>query len=174
MIWLQRPPWIRWVLSALIAAAALWVEFGSGSTIDHPFAIAEINTGDAITDLNTELRAIPSGLLDDVAPVGFATRPYSAGEPLTPAGLSETTPLPHSIDGWWALSVDIPAGARIGDEVQLVLLDSGLAVPGIVDALIDEDPLGDGTGAIAVPSEFAVEVADGVANGRVVVLVAAG
>ncbi len=174
MIWLQRPPWIRWILSALIASGALWVEFGSGATTDHPFAIAEINTGDAITDLNTELRAIPSGILDDVAPIGFATRPFSVGEPLTPDGINETTPLPSSVDGWWALAVDVPAGARIGDGVQLVLLDSGLVVPGIVDAVAGDDPLGDGSGAVAIPSDYAVEVAAGVANGRVVILVAAG
>lgn len=174
MIWLSRPPWIRWVLSALIAAGALWVEFGSGTTTQHPFAVTQINTGDAINAQNTELRSVSSGLLEPVDPVGYANRAFAPGEPLTVGGVGDTTPLPQTDDGWWALAVDIPTGARIGDEVQLVLLDSGLVVPGIVDAIPGDEPLGDGSGAVAIPSDYTVDVAAGVANGRVVILIAAG
>ena len=174
MIWLSRPPWIRWALSVVIAAGALWVEFGSGATTQHPFAVTQISVGDAIDEKNTELRSVPTGLLAPVDPIGYANRAFAPGEPLTASGVGESTPLPRSVDGWWAVALDIPNGARIGDQVQLVLLDTGQVVPGIVDAVAEDDPLGDGSGAVAVPSEYAVEVAAGIANGRVVILIAAG
>lgn len=171
MIWLQRPPWLRWLLTVSIAAGALWVEFGAGATVEHPFARIAISVGEAIVDENIEMRPVPAGLIPQVDPGGFASRPFAPGEPLTPSGVSAETPLPRSEEGWWALTVEVPSGADIGDGVQLVLVDTGLVVPGIIDSLGDEDPLSSGAGAVAIPAEFAVEAAQAIVNGRLVVLV---
>lgn len=171
MIWLQDPPWIRWGLAILIALMAVWTEFRPDPLVEHPFAVRAIAVGEPIDDA-VEIRSIPSGMLEPTRGSGYATRSYSPGEPLTPAGVSAE---PISADpGWWSVEIDVPAGASIGDEVRLVLVDSGETVSGRVVATNGEDPLAMGGGAVAVPPDDAAAVAVAVAAGRVVVLVATG
>lgn len=172
MIWLQSPQWIRWTLAILVALAALWTEFRGDGIIEHPFATEIIASGEAINSGNTQLRPVPAGLLEPVTGGGFADRAFFPGEPITGAGVTDRPK--NAGAGWWALEIDIPKGANLGDAVQLVLLDSGLVVPGTVSALADEDPLSSGSGSVAVPPEHASAAAEASANGRVVALVSAG
>lgn len=70
--------------------------------------------------------------------------------------------------------MNIPMGAVVGDRAQLVLLDSGLVVEGVVESVATDDPFASADGTVAVPPEHSGAVAAGVASGRVVVLIATG
>lgn len=172
MIWLQGPQWLRWTIAVTIAVVALWTEFKGDEMVEHPFAIETIAAGDEISDDLIEMRLVPSGLLPNVDAYGFANRTFLPDEPLTPGGIaSEETAV---ASGWWDLEIAVPRTARVGDAVQLVLIDTGVAVGGTVRAVADTDPLGNGLGSVAVPPEQAVAVAAASANGRVMVLVSSG
>ncbi|CAN5809085.1 hypothetical protein BH23ACT4_BH23ACT4_15940 [soil metagenome] len=172
MIWIQGPQWIRWTIAVTIAIVALWTEFRGDGMVEHPFAIETIAPGDEIDDEAIEIRLVPSGLLPEVETYGFANRTYLPDEPITPGGITTAdTPTPS---GWLDLEIAVPRTARVGDPVQLVLIDTGIAVAGIVRAVADDDPLGNGVGSVAIPPDQAVAVAAASANGRVVVLVSSG
>ncbi len=76
MVWLQTPPWGRWLLSALIAAVAIWVEMGPEPSVSHPFAVADIAAGSVVDASNTEERTLAAGLLEPVE-LGGTTRARS-------------------------------------------------------------------------------------------------
>jgi hypothetical protein len=155
----------------LIVAGALWSEL-SDATEEHPFAVTAIAPGDELSSDNTEMRTVPAGLFDPKPHGPYATRAYAPGDPIIASGTS-TEPTVSRSD-WWALEIGLPGGARVGDEVQIVLLDTGEVVDGIVHATRDEDPLGSGTGSVAVPPGSSASVAAAASAGRAVVLVSAG
>lgn len=172
MVWLQTPPWARWILSALIAAVALWVELGPDPTVSHPFAIVDIAAGDVVDETNTEMRQLAAGLLAPVELGGTAGLPIVAGDPILDTGLGDgaaTVPT-----GWWVMEVPLPRGARTGDEARLVLLDTGEMVDGRVVGAVDEDPLGSGLGMVAVDPAGAQEAAVAAAEGRIAIMIATG
>ncbi len=172
MLWLQSPQWARWGLAIVITAAAIWTEFRPDPSVEHPFAISPIGVGEPIGPTNTENRDIPSGLLEPVPDVGFATHGYEPGEPITTGGLSERPIVVP--DGWWSIAVALPPGITVGSDVQLVLIDSGLVVPGRVTSVPYDDPLSSNEGSVAIPPESAAAVAAALLNGRVAVLVRTG
>ncbi|REK23939.1 MAG: hypothetical protein DWQ40_01775 [Actinobacteria bacterium] len=169
VIWLQNPPYLRWALAALISVGALFVELRGEGTVEHPFATQPIAAGEPLDAANVEMRSVPSGLLDPVVADGYAKRPFAEGEPITSAGVSATALAEEP--GWWKVEIRIPQGSVAGDEVQLVLIDTGLVVPGRIASAGDDDPLSPGTGSVAIPPEHAAAVASAVAAQRVVVLV---
>jgi hypothetical protein len=172
VIWLQGPQWIRWTIAVIIALTAIWTEFRGDASVEHPFAVATITVGDPITDQVIEMRQVPRGLLPPIDEFGFAARTFDPGEPITPSGV--TTDEISSTAGWWALEIAVPRTAKPGDAVQLVLIDTGMVIAGTVRAVADADPLGGGLGSVAIPPEHAAATASASANGRVVVLLAAG
>ncbi|MEX0795404.1 MAG: hypothetical protein WEB67_09080 [Acidimicrobiia bacterium] len=172
MIWLQGPQWIRWTMVVIIAIVALWTEFRGDGMVEHPFAIETIAPGDEINDDAVEMRLVPSGLLPRIDAYGVAARTFLPDEPITPGGIA--TEAAPAAPGWWYLEIAVPRTARVGDPVQLVLIDTGVAVAGTVRAVADDDPLGNGLGSVAIPPDQAVAVAAASANGRVVVLVSSG
>lgn len=172
MIWVQSPQWVRWILAIALTGVALWSEFGPDPSRPHPFAIQPIAAGDAIGPDNTELRPVPSGLLDPVPEHGYALRGFAPGEPIVVTGLAQEPP-PGPPD-WWSIEVDLPTGARLGAEVQLVLVETGSTVLGKVVGIPIDDPLAGSQGAVAIPPESAAIVARAVMTGQVVVLVRSG
>lgn len=172
MIWFQNPPWARWIAALLIVVGALWAEFGTGDSTNHPFAITTITPGEMIDQSNTELRPVPSGLLPSVESPAYATSLLTAGDPILSSHVKAEPPTIRN--DWWSIQISIPSEAQVGDEVQLVLLDSGTVVPGVVSGLPTDDPLATGTGSVAVPAENAAEAASAALEGRVAVLVASG
>lgn len=172
MLWLQNPPWARWFIAIVITVFAIWTEFRPEPSVEHPFAIELIEAGDEIGPKNTEIRMVPFDLLEPVSTTGFATRAYEPGEPITAAGLADepiTAP-----EGWWALEIDLPAGVAAGADIQVVLLDTGVLVPGRVTGKPNPDPLSNGAGSVALPPEWAATVASAALSGRIAVLVKAG
>lgn len=169
MLWLQRTPLLKLVAVGLVVSIALWLEVRPDPMVDYPFATAAIAPGDPIDAGNTEMRRVPDGLLEGPTPGDVALTAIPAGTPVLgsdTASADRVTP-----DGWWALSVDVPLGAAVGDLVRVVLLDTGSVVDGMVSSVSSADPFGEETGAIAVAGDDSAEVAVAAANGRLAVLV---
>lgn len=172
MLWLQPMPWGRWALVILIAAVAAYVEFRPDPTVESPFATVAISPGDVIDESNTELRRVPVDLLDSAQRGDIATRPVLPGSPVMTTDVGEhgqTVPT-----GWWVLGVALPEGAAVGEDVRLVLLDSGDEVPGVVAHPGSDDPFAAADGGVAVPPEKSADVAVAAANGRLAVLISTG
>ena len=172
MLWLQTPPWGRWIAAAVIVLGALWVELRPDPSVDHPFATEEIVAGAEIGDRNTTLQRVPAGMLEPVIVEGVALTDIAPGEPILASSVGERAE--KVPEGWWAIEIALPAGAAPGDKAEMVLLDSGSTVPAVVVTGATDDPLGSGLGSVAVAGEHAAEVAAGVVNGRVAVMIATG
>ena len=76
--------------------------------------------------------------------------------------------------GWWVISADVPAIARAGGRVKIVLLDSGKVVEGVIAFSVPDDPFAEASGGIAVAPASASEVAVAAADSRIAVLVSTG
>lgn len=172
MLWFQPMPWGRWALAILIALVAAYIEFRPDSTIESPFATTTVSPGDIIDETNTELRRVPAGLLETARVGDVATRSILPGSPImaTDVGEHDRTVPP----GWWVIGVTLPDGAEVGDDVRLVLLDSGSEVPGVVAHPGSDDPFAAADGGVAVPPGSSSEVAMAAANGRLAVLISTG
>lgn len=172
MIWLQSPPWGKWIATGLVVCIALWFEVRPDPNVDHPFARTLIAAGDAITTLNTELRPVPVGLFEPLNESSSAIVDIAEGAPI----LASNTGAPDSLvpPGWWVVAAHLPKSAHVGDLVQLVLLDSGVVVAGVVADRSSDDPFDTSLGGIAVEPSRAAEVARASAEGRIAVLVATG
>lgn len=169
MLWLANPPWGRWLLASLLIGAAFWSEFRTRPTTSHPFASSSILAGEVIGPHNTSNREVPIGLLDPVNPDGIASRKVTSGEPLLAADVADIAS--HVPSTWWVVEVEVPSHADKGDEVKIVLLDSGEVIDGVLAATPEDDPFGVGTGGIAVAPEQASHVAVAAAEGRIAVIV---
>ena len=156
--------------AGLIVVGALWVEVRPESSVEHPFASEVIHAGAEIGDWNTVLKRIPAGLLEPVVPGGVALTEIAPGEPLLASSLGERNEkIPEA---WWSIEMALPASARPGDAAQVVLLDAGSTVSAIVVARAVDDPLGSGLGTVAVPGEYAADVAAAAVEGRVAIMIA--
>jgi hypothetical protein len=156
----------------LVALVAAYVEFRPDPTVEAPFATMTISPGDVIDETNTEMRRVPVGLLDTARRGDIATRSVLAASPVMATDVGEegrTVP-----PGWWIVGVTLPDGADVGEEVRLVMLDSGIEVSGVVAHAGSDDPFAAADGGVAVPPESATEVAVAAANGRLAVLISSG
>ena len=137
--------------------------------VDHPFADVRISAGESLSEANVVYRRIPSDLIEPVPVDGVALRLIEEGDPLL---MTSVGPEDRSVPaGWWAIELEVPQGADRGDPARLVLLDTGEVVEAVVVAGLDDDPLGRGSGAVAVGPEHAASVAAAAANGRVAVMI---
>lgn len=171
MLWLQTPPWGRWIAAGLIVTGALWVELRPDPSVEHPFATEEIIAGVEIGDWNTRPQRIPAGVLEPVTLSGVALTDIAPGDPILASSVGDRDE--EVPDGWWAIEIALPSSAGPGDRAEMVLLDTGSVVPAIVVAGVVDDPLASGLGSVAVSGEHAAEVAAAAVNGRVAVMIAA-
>jgi hypothetical protein len=172
MLWFQPMPWGRWALVILVALVAAYVEFRPDPTVAAPFATITISPGDVVDETNTEMRHVPAGLLDSAQRGDIATRSILPASPVMATDVGEqgrTVPV-----GWWVVGVTLPDGADVGEDVRLVVLDSGTEVSGVVAHPGSDDPFAAADGGVAVPPESASEVAVAAANGRLAVLISSG
>ncbi len=172
MYWLQSPPWGRWLAVTLMVAMALWVEFRPEGTIEHPFATRPIAVGEDLSSENTEMRPVPVDLLEPIPADAVVTKPIAAGAPILVSDLGTSGSIVPR--GWWVVELGIPAAARRGDRVRLVLVETGSVVDGVVASSVEADTFGSNLGTVAIAAENASEVATAAANGRVAVLVSTG
>lgn len=172
MLWFEPFPWARWALVLLVAAAAAYVELKPDASVESPFAIETIHPGDTIDADNTELRRVPAGLLETAERGTVATRRIAAGSPVLQSSVGELGRVVPP--GWWIVAVALPDGAEVGDDVRLVIVDTGEQVPGVVAHGGSDDPFGAADAGVAVPPDRSAEVAMASFNGRLAVLVSAG
>lgn len=174
--WFSRPPYLRWVGAALIILIAAWVDLRPAATVPYPFAAEDVPAGATIDAGLVTWRQVPDGLLPIAPDLGGAARfAIKAGEPILASSL--TADRPSIPAGWWALETHLPENVVPGQEVKVVVVESGvspLSVPGvIIEAPPATDPLGyeDPVGLVAVPAEAAAAVAAGSARGDLSVLI---
>lgn len=172
MLWFEPIPWGRWLLVGMLAVFALYLEIRPEATVDMPFAAIDIVPGSVIDEANSEMKPVPSGLFEGAAFGDVAREPVAAGAPVLASDVSEESEaIPF---GWWVVAVTLPEGAKVGDDVRLVLLDSGVEVEGVVAHPGSDDPFAAADGGVAVPPESSAEVALAAANGRLAVLISTG
>jgi hypothetical protein len=170
VLWLQTPPWGRWIAAGLIVFGAVWVELRPDPTVEHPFAAEDITAGAEIGDWNTKPQRVAAGMLEPVTVGGVALTDIASGEPILASSIGDRDQaIP---DGWWAIEIPLPDSARPGDSAEIVLLDAGSVVPAVVVAGVTDDALASGLGSVAVSGEQAAEVAAAAVNGRVAVMIA--
>lgn len=171
MLWLARPPYLRWLGAALLVAVALYTELRPSRSEPHPFTRQAVAAGSELGVEDVESRLVPAGLLPPVSLPAVAARDIPPGLPLLPTDLGSEASPPQ---GWWALEVEVPPGTRSGDSVQLVVAEGpGELIPGTVVRITRADDPFEGTSRalVAVPPEGAALAARAVAESRVVVLV---
>lgn len=153
----------------MVTAIAFWLEIRPDPMTEHPFAVTEIATGEAIGDHNTEQRAVPVGMFEAPEDDAHALVDIPAGAPVL---ASQTGPsrlvMPY---GWWIVSLDVPLDADVGDPVRVVLFDDGRTVEGVVSSVGFSDGFTTSTGGVALAPDVASDVAVAAAAGRVAVLV---
>lgn len=172
MLWLQTPQWSRWLAAGALVLVAAWTELRPDPVVTHPFALVDIAPGVVVDETNTEPRSLPDGALDRVDLGFIARRAIYAGSPVLPADVSVSEEFVPP--GWWIVAVELPPQVAIGNDVKIVLLDTGETVDGVIASQASEDTFGVVTGGVAVPSGPAGEVAAAAAQGRVSVLVSSG
>lgn len=165
MFWLSRPPYVRWTAAALILAIGLFLELRPTPTVSHPFALDPIGVGEMVDTDRVRWVEVPAGLLPPVDLPVVADRAIAAGDPILSGGGEPDTGVP---DGWWAIEVDLPAGARPGMAVRLVTPET--ATEGVIVETSQGD-FGEYTGLVAVPSDMADRVAAAVMDASIVVMV---
>lgn len=177
MLWIARPPYLRWTAVGLLVAVSLWLEIRPESSVTHPFLTRDLAPGAPVEDA-LEWRPVAEGLLEPVAGTGYADRPLTAGQPLV---RGDTTDAPAEVPpGWWLVDVAVPAEAAPGAQVQLVVLPSPGRRPlppigGVVTGVRTADFADDGLiGSVALPPDLAATAAAAIAEERVSVLVQAG
>lgn len=169
MLWLQTPPWGRWALAAAIVLFVIWTEVRPDPNIDHPFASRHITSGEAITGVNTSTRPVPRGLFEPIPDEATARRDIPMGAPVLSQDLGGTADAVP--EGWWIVTLEVPAHAASGSRVRVVVVDTGLAVDGFVTSVSESSGFGGSNGGVAIPGEHATAVAAAAVNGRVAVLV---
>ncbi|GBE25751.1 MAG TPA: hypothetical protein ENG98_01945 [Actinobacteria bacterium] len=171
MLWLDRPPYLRWLAASTLVVLALGLEVSGPDLEPYPFVQRSIAAGEAVAVDDLEWRDVPVGILPEPsAVIGPAARKLEVGEPLIAGAVRAGSMIP---DGWWVVPAPIPAAASPGVTVRLISVDDGFAVDGIVAASGVDTGFGDeAIGAVAVPEEAAVRVSLAASSNRLVVLVA--
>lgn len=168
MIWLTRPPYLRWLAAAAIVVASAAVDLAGRATEPVPFAAADLPRGTQLEAAAIEWRDVPVGMLEAAEISGHTRHPVATGDPIT---ASNVTPDGRITIGWWSVAVDLPASATTGQPVRLVGTNPEFSVEGIVAELGERSTFGvGGAGLVAVPPEFADRVARALASGQLVVL----
>ena len=169
MLWLGRPPYLRWFAAAALVVAAIVWDMSERATEPFPFAATDVTRGQTITPETVQWRQVPLGSLAFPPLEGaIAVVAIEAGDPIVPSLVASEAVVPPN---GWAVPVPLPVGAMPGTPVNLVFAD-GTDAPGTIIQPATEDALGFITdGLVAVDNGFANAVALAAANGELVVLI---
>lgn len=169
VLWLSRPPFLRWFAAGTIVLAALAWDLSKRQSESFPFAATTISAGAAITDDLIDWKPVPAGSIPVPVLAGAsATADIDAGDPLTRSVLSRTQQLPQ---GWWSIPVEIPSGIPVGAAIRVILPD-GSAAAGIVTQPSSNDGFGvPSPGTVGFPESVADAVARLASTGSLVILV---
>ncbi len=169
VVWLLRPPYVRYAAATLIILGALYLDLRPVPEVDHPFLTRDVPAGATIGPDDVEWRLLPPHTLPMVDPTGVATADLPAGTPLVPAMLTAAPSIP---DDWFALEIPVPDLAAPGRPVRIVV-NAETWTDGVVIALSEgsTDFLSRGrTALVAIPAGAAATVAEAAGRGSVTVL----
>lgn len=169
MLWLSRPPYLRWIAAAAIVVVALVWDLSGRRTEQYPFATSAITRGTPLSEAGIEWRPAASDLflVPDVSNA-TASADIEPGDPITRSVVSEVPPVPGD---WWAIPLMVPADVQPGAVIRVVL-PNGTGISGIVVRSAVSDTFGStGAATVAFPGEVVDLVARASSLGDLVVLV---
>ncbi len=176
MLWLSRPPYLRWIGAGVIAVLALYGRLSPTPTELRPFATRAIGPGETVADGDVEWRPVPVHLLPEVELPAVSAAPIAAGEPILASRLGAPASAP---EGWWAAEVPVPSGVVPGAAVRLVAAAADGGAPSVIPGVVVEISSSAGTfdgrprALVAVPPDGVAAVASAAAEQRLTVVVAA-
>lgn len=168
MLWLERPPLLRWAAAAVLVAVALWSELSPPPTTTISVLVEDVAAGTPLEAHHVRSRQVPAGTVETVEPSGVAATDLHAGDPLVASLVTEVELAP----GWIVIEAPIPETAHPGASATGIILDSDAApveFPALVVTAAGADPLDDSAGSLAVPPEWVASAAAAVARGELVV-----
>ncbi len=168
--WLRPPPYLRWLVAALLIVLGLGIEARDGNTESYPFAANAIAAGTEIAAF-VEWRTVPAGLLPrwEEPLTGVASHDVPAGHPLLP-GLSTDLAIPA---GWWSIPVPLPVAAAPGTRLRLLNGVTGELVDGILTAGGADDGF-ETVAMVAFSPDDALRAAQTVTSDAFVVMIGQG
>jgi len=169
VLWLGRPPYLRWIAATSLVVAGLVWDVTERATELFPFAAVDMARGQFLASEDIEWRPVTSGsmVMPNLVGVTAATA-IRSGDPIVPSLVSVSAPIPADS---WAVSVPLPPGAGPGTSVRLVFID-GTWTSGTIVQPATEDAFGMiSQGLVAVGGEAANSVALATANGDLIVLI---
>ncbi len=169
VLWLERPPYLRWLAAGLLLVAGLYLDLADRATEPYPFTVVAVGAGDAVDDAMIEWREVPVGLLGPpAAPGGAAVRSLDPGDPLTASTLTAAAVVPP---GWWSVPMERPESVAAGSRVRLISADPPLDAEGVVTAPPTRDTFSVvSPGLVAVPADQAASAAQASQRGTLTVL----
>jgi hypothetical protein len=175
VLWLERPPYLRWLAAAVLVTVAAWVELGPEPTMPVWFATDAIPAGTALTPDRFTRREVAWVGSAPARPEGVASVDIAAGDPLVPSLRAEVV-VPA---GWMAVAAPLPPDAVTGSDATLVILpgvagQAAAAVPALVLRPAGDDAFGNGSGTVAVPPDRVTEVLVAAADDRLAAAVVVG
>jgi len=169
MLWLSRPPYLRWFAAVAIVLAAFAWDLSGRQTAQYPFAAADLARGTALSEDTIEWKTAPSRffLIPDLSDATASTA-IAKGDPITRSVLSPSISIP---DGWWSVPIALPQVTVAGATIRVVL-PNGDGVSGVVVQPATSDNFGSlETATVAFPGGVAELVAQMAALGELVVLI---
>lgn len=173
VLWLDRPPFLRWLAAVLLVIVAAWSELAPSPTTRSAFLVADVAAGTPLEDHHVELRSVPVGVVATVEPTGVAATDLRAGDPLVGSMVAEVVVPP----GWVVIETAVPAHASPGASATAIIVGEGSApieLPAVVVGASRSDPFGEASGTLAVPGEWTGPAATAAAEGRLVIGVESG
>ncbi|MDJ0954483.1 MAG: hypothetical protein QNJ81_12465, partial [Acidimicrobiia bacterium] len=167
MFWLRQPPYLRWIVAALVLIAGIAFDMRADPTTPYPFATEAIGAGTRV-DSFVEWRPIPTGVLPEGSGPGsgIAAVDIEAGSPLLPGLVSEVS-VP---EGWWAVPLSLPHRVSPGTAIRVATAD------GVSEGFVAGEVIDNGyevIAPVAFPAAQAAAVAIAASNSALVVMVGA-
>ena len=169
MLWLSRPPYVRWFAAVAIVLAALAWDLSGRQTAQYPFAATDLGRGTALSDDTIVWKTAPTGVfpIPDLRNATASTA-IAKGDPITRSVLGPSISIP---EGWWSVPIALPKATVAGATIRVVL-PNGEGVSGVVVQPATSDSFGSlESAAVAFPSGVAELVARVSSLGELVVLI---
>lgn len=168
MLWLERPPILRWLAATALVVVTAWVELAPPAGVPHYFLAHDVAAGTPLNASMVEVKYVPAPPFETVPAGGMAIVDLRKGDPLTPSVISEVVVPPD----WVLIAAPLPDHAVAGAAATGLILDpdaTPLQFPAVVVAAGGDDPFGPGGGTLAVPPDWLSRAAAAVAEDRLVV-----
>lgn len=170
MLWLQPPPYLRWLAAGILVAAAAWSEFAPAPGVEINVLAGDVTAGTPLDPDLVQTRRVADAGFVTVTPHGVALIDLKAGDPLLASMVGEVS-IPAD---WVTIDAELPEGARPGQTAVAIVTAAPegaqpIEFPAVVVRAGRQDAFGAAAGSIAVPPEWAASAGQAVAEGRLVI-----